>query len=317
MRNGREWGDKIRELRGGIEEARGVIDRAMEEVNRGIEVKERGEEGGDVGGIVVEGFWGKRIADFKAVEGGEKEKEKEKEKAEPNVVTDKDEMDEMDDADLRGVELRSFSNLEELCDNRDFKRERPDELHGRMFHLLVARHKVQVGAELLKLLEGQEGWDRVSKVVDADVDRAAMDGRKVDGDRKVRTSKLVGALHAIMNGASEDKLRAVWELHHKEDVGGEGGGIEREEMEGVVELYSGSVMNAVKAMGGRAIDTIPPAKGRDLGVVGTTKHKKRLRKAFDRVAKRLMDVEQEAPHRIRCIYQWADKEHQGGEFDAR
>ena len=70
-------------------------------------------------------------------------------------------------------------------------------------------------------------------------------------------------------------------------------------------------------LGGRAIDTIPPAKGRDLGVVGTTKHKKRLRKAFDRVAKRLMDVEQEAPHRIRCIYQWADKEHQGGGFDAR
>ena len=43
----------------------------------------------------------------------------------------------------------------------------------------------------------------------------------------------------------------------------------------------------------------------------------RLRKTFDRVVGRLYDVEQEAPHRVRCVYQWADKAHQGGEFDAR
>ena len=271
----REWEDTIEGIMKEVNRQVEEVERAMVSVNRSIVIKEsEGSAEGLEGVKEIGGFWARRISDFIKIERDDDAAEKDKNKVK-NEVTDPDEYDVMDDKDIRFVDFPDTTQtLSDLCSG-DYKRENTSELHSRLFSLLVVRHKLEVGSQLLRALEGKEGFDKVTRVVDADVDRAAMDGGGVSKDREVELGRVHMAVDCVMNGEAEVKLRAIWELHHKDDVGGENGGIEREEMESVVEVYSSAVLGAARAIGGRTIDGITEVKGRDWKVVGTKKHKKR------------------------------------------
>lgn len=87
----------------------------------------------------------------------------------------------------------------------------------------------------------------------------------------------------------------------------------QDEMNKAVELYRAPAEKGVEEFVKGLIECLHEDK---VNKIGTKAHKKQLNKALARTLKRCYFVENEAPHRLRCIYAWAEKAHQGGTFDA-
>eukprot|EP00586_Coscinodiscus_wailesii_P012109 CAMPEP_0172499438 /NCGR_PEP_ID=MMETSP1066-20121228/127128_1 /TAXON_ID=671091 /ORGANISM="Coscinodiscus wailesii, Strain CCMP2513" /LENGTH=492 /DNA_ID=CAMNT_0013273181 /DNA_START=381 /DNA_END=1859 /DNA_ORIENTATION=+ len=169
-----------------------------------------------------------------------------------------------------------------------------------------------------------DSWTILTAVTDADVDRAAVRGEDISPATVLPRDKINAVLRSA--GRSSDGVAAVWDLMDKDDDGL----LDQEEMERVVnivlDLERGGLTEFVRGVfddggdGGVGVITDP------LGTVPETKgwrqrrrdrkYRKQLMKSFNQAASHHFEIEVETPHRLRCVYAWAEKGHQDGQVDS-
>lgn len=184
-----------------------------------------------------------------------------------------------------------------------------------------------------------EQWDILIKMSDADMDRAATKG---EVETLIRTdtlslNKIHNVLHAFAHGSCSDRVKALWDLMDKDDDGM----LDQAEMNTVVEMSLNPVEDALRAFvtdsiavwpmrrGLPAVDNEQSGEAQELSEIEAKKGRyqkwkdgrkerkanKIFLKAMDRAIKRHFDIEVETPHRLRCIYAWAEKKHQDGKLE--
>lgn len=184
----------------------------------------------------------------------------------------------------------------------------------------------------------KESWDSLTTLSDAALDRLAVttggESKESDGAiAAVSLTKANAVLQACLLGNAMDRFDTLWEL-----VNHDGGGLlEKPEMEQVANFALTPVQRSslslfeealeassalqkeeaegaqdAKEKGGAPADQKPGwlARRRE------SKAKSRLLKTFQRANKNHFEEEIEMPHRLRCIYAWAEKGHQGNQLDS-
>ena len=180
-------------------------------------------------------------------------------------------------------------------------------------------------------------WDELTKVSSSDQDRAATRGDTLDEVKQIDLKKVHDVIQTYASGSCTDRVEALWKLIDRDNDTM----IDQEEMDRVIYMSIKPMEHAVKyfltdcmqVWPMRKMGLPPPLSFEDskdcVEDVNTTKKKlgfyqrwKQERK--ERLSKRLLlksldgtirnhfDVEAEIAHRLRCIYAWADKEHQDG-----
>jgi len=193
--------------------------------------------------------------------------------------------------------------------------------------LLTARH----AAALLR-----ESWDDLTRLTDGDVDRAAVRGDPVPSEGAppaLALEDVNGVLEAYAAGSCRDRVAALWRLVDKD----KDGLIDEAEMdylahwsmkpveaalqqlfeEALEELPSAQDALAAAATGGGDVSDAPPKKSKGWRQRRRdAKTKKRMLKLFNKAVTNHFDIEVETPHRLRCIYAWAEKAHQNNRVDS-
>jgi hypothetical protein len=176
-----------------------------------------------------------------------------------------------------------------------------------------------------------KSWDSLTKLTDSDVDRAAVDDVDVsDVQQKISLSQtdVVKVLQAYATGTCADRIEALWKLtDHDGD-----GMLDQEEMDQVVYMSIDPVKDALRLLTNEVVMGTPVRSSgstvtEDTAGTETKEPKKSFlqRRREARLQKRLLkfseiaynnhfDREVEIPHRLRCAYAWADKQHQNGEI---
>jgi len=171
-------------------------------------------------------------------------------------------------------------------------------------------------------------WDACTTVSDGDVDRAATQGQSLEPQASaLPTAKVYKYLFAHLSGSCSDRVDAAWELIDKDHDGL----LEESEMTLVAELCLTPVQLALPTLFDLALNE-EPVKEADLAMGGgeapepaakgwrqrrrEAKMKKQLTKLFDKAIKNMFDEEVEMPHRLRCIYAWAEKAHQDNKLES-
>jgi hypothetical protein len=218
---------------------------------------------------------------------------------------------EWNDAEADGI------NPSEISENLD--------VITQAFEASVKRHRlglIHAAANHLK-----ESWDTLITITDADVDRAAVKDTSLDAKATtLPLQKLNAVLRSFAGGSCSDSVTAIWELLDRDDDGL----LDQVEMDRVAYLATGSIQNAVQSLFHDAVKAFPvrtplPKIGPDQMVPGPSgwrarrrdqKAEKRLMRLFQLTKKRHFEDEVEMPHRLRCIYAWAEKAHQGNKIDS-
>jgi hypothetical protein len=196
-----------------------------------------------------------------------------------------------------------------------------------------------------------ENWDQLTTITSGDIDRAAIAkiGEQQQQQRtSVNVESIKNVLHAYAYDSPQEWIQSWWKLI---DADGDGL-IDQEEMNvcvdlsiEVVHLALGDVFDRtlevcpVRTIGlggeeearkknawflgvdgddvGADIPTnIPPAKLSWRNRRKELKQRKILRKTFQATIARHFRDQAEAPHRLRCIYAWAEKAHQDNKLDS-
>lgn len=174
-------------------------------------------------------------------------------------------------------------------------------------------------------VHAKASWKILTTVSDADVDRAAVKGEAVP-PQAVSLAKLYKYIFTHASGTCSDRVDAAWALLDRD----EDGLLDESEMHEVAFLCLSPVQAALKALFGEALEVssvrtpLP-----ELGSAPTTeppkgwghrrkekKIKKQLLKLFENATKNHFQDEVEINHRLRCIYAWAEKEHQNNKLDS-
>lgn len=186
-----------------------------------------------------------------------------------------------------------------------------------------------------KLLQAEadqllESWDTLTRVSDADIDRAAVKGVALDSQASILPlSKLNNVLRSFVVGTCEDRVAATWDLMDRDGDGL----VEDHEMDQVAYMVVNPIENSLKTLFQAALKAYPVRASLDsLDKTGqdsesSTKKGWRARRREKRAEKRLQRIfnntlqthfrdEVEMPHRLRCIYAWANKAHQDNRIDS-
>lgn len=193
----------------------------------------------------------------------------------------------------------------------------------------------------------KQNWKHWTTLTDADVDRAAVLAKQqqlstTTANKKLSRTKLNQVLQSYIYGSCIDRLQATWSfLDHDDD-----GRLDQVEMDRVVESTIRPVGTALQDLIGLAFEAhpvrsiLPMMDLMDINSVTpspqtttttTTQGKwwwsrwsnRRLERRTKRQLTRLLkksirhhfDLDVELPHRLRCIYAWAEKEHQNNSID--
>jgi hypothetical protein len=151
-----------------------------------------------------------------------------------------------------------------------------------------------------------ESWAKLTEEVDADVDRRALNGI-AKTDFVVKRKDVAGVIEAVMLGNPLQQQRALWTLFDKDDDGL----LEEPEMEQVVYTHIDPSTKTVSAFIEECLMRVEEDKA---AKVGGKRYKKKLMKVLNTTRKQHAELELETPHRIRCIYAWAEKTHQDGQL---
>ena len=176
-------------------------------------------------------------------------------------------------------------------------------------------------------------WDDIVKISDADLDRAATTGSHLEPSTTVSLEKIHNVLHAFAQGTCQDRVEALWKLADKD----QDGLIDQVEMDQVVYMSIAPVEDALRVFVEDCIEVWPmrlplrspnaevelgenlPQKGRYQlwkDAREEKKIKKKLLKFMDRAIKKHFEIDVEVPHRLRCSYAWAEKQHQDGKVES-
>ena len=172
-----------------------------------------------------------------------------------------------------------------------------------------------------------ESWHVLTKVSDADIDRAAVQGVGLDPQAStLPLSKLNDVLRAFVGGTCEDRVSTMWALMDRDGDGL----LDHSEMDALPYLIVTPVENSLQALFEGAVQEYPvrwPLYKLDSNVAPPFNMGWRERGRENRIGKRLRRIfgntlkthwvnEVEMPHRLRCIYAWADKAHQDNKIDS-
>jgi len=166
--------------------------------------------------------------------------------------------------------------------------------------------RLSMAQHTLALLDDK--FPALTTEADADVDRRALASLPMPTIALSR-SALDLVLVTTIAGSPQQRLQAWWALRD-----GDGDGLlEETEMADVVNWYAQPISDTASSLLSLTIDSLEEDKKLK---IGTKAHKKELNKLLKKTMKHHYEIETEAPHRIRCVYAWADKEHQDGELKA-
>jgi hypothetical protein len=170
-----------------------------------------------------------------------------------------------------------------------------------------------------------ESTKKLTTLPDQDTDRAAVSGVTFTGHiETLPRDNLLAVLQTHLTGACQDRIEALWKLMDRDDDGL----LDKTEMEQVAELTVVPVRKALAELMQEALEKpsawASPEQWLSSDAVPTgwrqrrreKKHKKRLIKTFQKTLKSHFEVELEMPHRLRCIYAWANKAHQNNKVDS-
>lgn len=209
-------------------------------------------------------------------------------------------------------------------------------------HKLLARYRLLLAKATCEHLV--ESWDTLTTLTDEALDRLAVQTEYRDDEADLPENgtistlpigKLNQLLKATLMGNAVDRLDAFWDLY---DRSGDGL-LEKTEMEQACNSAVAPVKSAILALFEEALDASPVRGQPEEDYLSATnyesstskmqyrepgwrerrreaKAKKRLLKSFKRNLKMLFSDEIEMPHRLRCIYAWADKTHQGNNVES-
>jgi len=183
-------------------------------------------------------------------------------------------------------------------------------------------------------------WDGLASSSDADVDRAAVRGEEAAPRQSLPLSDVNAVLRSYAFGTCRDRLGAWWDLADREGDGA----LEQAAMDDAVYRALKPAEEALREVVAEALEVAaprdPPTTWEEEGARRIAeaaeaaaapepepkkgwrqrrrekKEKKRLTKMFDRTLANHFDVEVETPHRLRCVYAWAEKAHQDGKVDS-
>lgn len=204
----------------------------------------------------------------------------------------------------------------------------PDEVDA---DLCLVEDPFDACASYLRLLTARnaaailrESWDDLTKLTDGDVDRAAVRGDPADAPTTLALEDVNNVLRAYASGSCKDRVAALWNLIDKD----KDGLIDEAEMEYLAHWSMKPVEAALKQLFEETLEELPSAEDALAGSGGTpqkkgwmqrrrdAKTKKRMIKLLNKAAANHFDIEVETPHRLRCIYAWAEKEHQNNRIDS-
>jgi len=189
-----------------------------------------------------------------------------------------------------------------------------------------------------------DNWDTITTVTSGDVDRAAVNKVIIPPQRAtVKAQSVIKILDSYANGAGPDFVPAWWNLmDHDAD-----GLIDETEMNSCVEMSMRPVHDALAEMVTLSLVTCPARTvglgddANDLSSIDTTflsnpsaasnvdkkklswRHRRAelqarslLFKTFRATLTHHFRDHVETPHRLRCIYAWAEKTHQNNKIDS-
>ena len=194
-----------------------------------------------------------------------------------------------------------------------------------------------------------DNWDIITTVTSGDIDRAAVSKTSIPSQRSTVNAKdITKVFEAYANGSSEDWVQSWWNLIDADDDGL----IDEEEMNNCIDLVIKPVQTTLSDlvhisleacpvstvglganeanawfMGGDnvsdiIIDTNPSSASNINNKLSWRNRRRELkaRKAFVKTFQATLDRhfrdQVELPHRLRCIYAWADKSHQDNKLDS-
>lgn len=176
----------------------------------------------------------------------------------------------------------------------------------------------------------KDSWKTLTSVTDQDVDRAAVNGESLESQTNtLRLDRAVAVLAAHLEGSCADRVDALWSLVDRD----RDGLLDEVEMVRVCELAIEPNRRALKRLFQEALQANPvrePLAVLDAGDGNAApppppgwrqrrrdaKERKRLTTAFERTLRVHFLDEVEMPHRLRCIYAWANKGHQENRIDS-
>ena len=200
------------------------------------------------------------------------------------------------------------------------------------FAKAVTRFKLVSTIAVVKQL--QSSWKTLTSITDQDTDRAAVqqddNATKVSLITTLSAMKLMGVIRSHLCGSQNTgRFDSLWNLMDKDNDGL----IDQVEMNHVCSIALSSSKEAVRQLLHEAIDSTPldhwvvdHEEGANASATlekqtskqkrRHAKDKKRLIALFQRTLNSHFDVELEMPHRLRCTYAWANKQHQGNKMDS-
>jgi hypothetical protein len=189
----------------------------------------------------------------------------------------------------------------------------------------VVRFRLQLAFAATQHLK--QSWKVLTTVSDGDIDRAAVVGSTLDKQAtSLPLSRANDVLRSYAFGICSDRVDCWWKLMDRDADGL----LDQFEMEQIASLSMAPVQAALLALVQEALDSYPvrsplPDGNKTLKVSQSKGWRKRLKenkikKSLSRLFKRAVEKhfpdEVEMPHRLRCIYAWADKAHQQNKIDS-
>jgi hypothetical protein len=190
------------------------------------------------------------------------------------------------------------------------------------FHACILRyrlHLVKAAAEHLK-----NNWDKLVTVTSGDMDRAAVKGESVEPKASTLPREAVkNVLLEFAKGNCFSRVDAIWTLVDRD----QDGLLDQTEMNVVAYLSVTPVGKALQQLFDEAVDSRPvrqPLFGdaEDNNKKGFFARRaeasiaRKLKTQLARAVKQHFEDEVEMPHRLRCIYAWAQKSHQDNKIDS-
>jgi len=199
------------------------------------------------------------------------------------------------------------------------------------FHSAVLWYRLSLAHAAAQTL--QSSWQTLTAVSDQDVDRAAVNGQTSES-LKVSTlppEKVYAVLQAFLKGSASDRVDAIWDLMDRD----QDGLLDETEMVKVSDLAIAPVRVALEQLLTEAVNAsqvrpkeldatnyAPDAPPESIPKLSwrqrrkEAKEQKKLLRTFQKMLKRHFSEEVEEPHRLRCIYAWANKMHQNNKIES-
>jgi hypothetical protein len=187
-------------------------------------------------------------------------------------------------------------------------------------------HTIKAAAEHLK-----ENWEKLTTVTDGDMDRAAVKGETIEPRASTLSRDAIkNVIVEFAKGDDASRFAALWKLIDRD----QDGLLDSTEMKQVAYFTVTPVGKALQQLFEEVLEARPvreplllevedeteeektPAK---LGFRARRKEKsvlKRLKRHIGRGVTNHFEDEVEMPHRLRCIYSWSEKVHQGNRIDS-